>query len=32
VRTGKHRVNPSMVQPGFPVKVEDNAIWIEMEY
>jgi nitrite reductase (NADH) small subunit len=32
VRTGKHRVNPSMVQPCFPVKVEDNAIWIEMEY
>ena len=30
VRTGQHGLNPRLVQPSFPVRVEENAIWVEV--
>lgn len=30
VRTGCHQLRPSLVQPGFPVRLEGNSVQIEL--
>ena len=28
--TGRHEINPSLTQPGFPVRVQDGDVWVEV--
>ncbi len=31
VTTGQHQTSRSLVQPTFPLKVEDGAVWVQIE-
>jgi len=31
VTTGQHQTSRSLVQPTFPVKVENGAVWVEVD-
>src|SRR3954469_16303807 len=31
VTTGQHQTSPSLVQPAFPVKVENGDVWVDVE-
>ncbi|MES1213455.1 MAG: Rieske (2Fe-2S) protein [Singulisphaera sp.] len=31
VRTGQHQLSPSIRQPGFPTRVTDGAIWVDLD-
>jgi nitrite reductase (NADH) small subunit len=30
VRTGQHQISRTLIQPTFPTKVEDGAVWVEL--
>jgi nitrite reductase (NADH) small subunit len=31
VRTGQHQLSRGIRQPGFPVKIEADAVWVDLE-
>jgi nitrite reductase (NADH) small subunit len=31
VRTGQHRLSPSIVQPRLPVRIDKDAVWVDLE-